>query len=155
MDAVSPSNLMISPTSLSQPILTSSYILEPDMFSATTTKHRYKYVVSLSARVGSECTYGGQRPCRCVHTWTRRFRSCLPCCFLSCVLLGVWVLLEAKNNLEKCPADLTNDAECCAGAINHDFTRIWSFIYNQSPLSLNPRTHLIRLTNQICVPSTS
>ena len=35
---MSPSSLIISPTSLSQPTLTSSYIFEPDIFSATTTK---------------------------------------------------------------------------------------------------------------------
>ena len=37
MEAVSPSNLMISPTRRSQPTLTSSYIFDPDIFSATTT----------------------------------------------------------------------------------------------------------------------
>ena len=43
-------------------------------------------------------TYAGQRLWRCVHTWTLPFRSCLPCCFLSCMnqrvrVSGVCLLL--------------------------------------------------------------
>lgn len=37
MDALSPSNLMISPTNLSQPTFTNSNILAPAILSATTT----------------------------------------------------------------------------------------------------------------------
>ena len=112
---MSPSSLIISPTSLSQPTLTSSYILEPDMFSATTTIKickkarldtyarkvptvRYMEASNWKGIGAWVSTYAGQRLWRCVHTWTLPFRSCLPCCFLSCIsqrvrVLGVYLLL--------------------------------------------------------------